>query len=181
MELIRKIKGKIAYWRRTIIIYGISKIDVKSCSPDHMFLATEKLSDLKELNFKFDIIEYTNRFNQGHLFCCLKERNTITAYGWVNPNKHHTIGELNLQMEMRKKTEVLYDFTTLPLFRGKGLYPTLLQHMINRTDTPKVIYVLSYNTASIRGIEKAGFHKLGTVNGYNKDTYYKLLAVLWRG
>lgn len=180
MELIRKVKGKIAYWRRTIIFYGISEIDVRYSSPHEAFLVTKNLSDLKELNFVFDINEYINRFKQGHLFCCLTNGKKITASGWVNPNKYHTIGELALVMEMKKRTEVFYDFTTIPVFRGKGLYPTLLRHMINRNDTPKVIYVLSNNTASIRGIEKADFQKLGSINGYNKKTYRKLLSVLWQ-
>ncbi len=56
---------------------------------------------------------------------------------------------------------------TFPEFRGRGLYPAALR-AIQRDLTERAFHrcficVRSDNTASIRGIEKAGFHKVGAM------------------
>lgn len=53
-----------------------------------------------------------------------------------------------------------------PTFRGKGIYPTMLEEMVNmlmRQDQICKVYVdcKSWNTASSRGIQKAGFVSIG--------------------
>ena len=55
----------------------------------------------------------------------------------------------------------LYYFVTLPEWRGHGIYPRLLQYILNHESNENerflIIHQLS-NTASERGICKAGFH-----------------------
>lgn len=62
---------------------------------------------------------------------------------------------------------------TTPEFRGKNIYPVVLQHLLNYAKTKGIntIYITSLlkNTASVRGIEKAGFSKFGTIHGIKID------------
>lgn len=178
MGLIAKIKGKLAYWKRTILLYGFQPESNESQSND--FEVFSLFSDLVDLQFEFEKEDYEQRFQNGHLFCCLIKDKKMAAYGWVNPNSTHFLGELSLNMQLEKQTEVLYDFYTFPNFRGKGLYPQLLKNINHRNSNPKIIYVLKENKASIRGIEKAGFGFLGQINGWNKKTYLNLLETLWQ-
>lgn len=56
---------------------------------------------------------------------------------------------------------------TFPEFRGRGLYPAALRaiqrDLAGRAFRRCFVCVRSDNTASIRGIEKAGFHKVGAM------------------
>lgn len=54
---------------------------------------------------------------------------------------------------------VIGDCFTLPEYRGRGLYPNMLQKIATDIDKKIVIYVASNNYSSIKGIEKAGFKR----------------------
>jgi RimJ/RimL family protein N-acetyltransferase len=55
---------------------------------------------------------------------------------------------------------------TFPSFRGRGLYPAMLtqiaRHLATKGVTHVVIHCADWNTPSRRGIERAGFHPIGT-------------------
>ena len=138
-----------------------------------------QIENLKELNFDSDSEDYKNRFSQNHVLCLWKEQEKVVSYGWLNPNPTHYLGELALEMDLKSITEVLYDFNTESAYRGRGLYPALLQKMCLRNKKSKLIYAFSDNKSSIRGIEKAGFEFLGYIKGYNKNKYRSLLSKLW--
>ena len=65
---------------------------------------------------------------------------------------------------------------TNPLYRGNGFYPSLLKLIIFKTAFSRYyIFCNQENIASIRGIEKAGFHFIGY--GYKtKYGVYRLLS-----
>ena len=55
---------------------------------------------------------------------------------------------------------------TYPQYRGKGIYPAVLQSICNDLGNDNTIFYMIVdedNTASIKGIEKAGFKKFGIV------------------
>lgn len=60
---------------------------------------------------------------------------------------------------------VLSHFATLPAFRGRGLYPSLLAHILRQLAAAGVEYFLieccDWNTASQQGISRAGFRHIG--------------------
>ncbi len=48
-------------------------------------------------------------------------------------------------------------------FRGNGYYPLLLKHIASQYESTECyMFVREGNTASIKGIEKAGFKRIGT-------------------
>lgn len=55
---------------------------------------------------------------------------------------------------------------TYPAYRGKGIYPTVLRYICSSVGSEKTCFYMivdSGNGSSIRGIEKAGFEKCGSV------------------
>jgi hypothetical protein len=84
--------------------------------------------------------------------------NAIVSFGWVT-RRNRRVGLANLK-EAEGRAFV-YNFHTLPAYRGRGLYPRLLQQMryvlIKNQEMEFIIDVNVRNLASKRGIEKSGF------------------------
>jgi GNAT superfamily N-acetyltransferase len=59
----------------------------------------------------------------------------------------------------------LWGFATLPAWRGRGVYPRLLQHVLAAEPDAQRFWILHQqaNEASARGIAKAGFQLVGTI------------------
>lgn len=85
------------------------------------------------------------------------------AFGWMARGKA-TIGELNHELILPERHRYLWNFRTLAPFRGRGLYPYLLQWIIRyereRSDRFWIIHAPE-NRASRQGILKAGFEYTG--------------------
>ena len=64
-------------------------------------------------------------------------------------------------LEFEPNSVSLYDFFTLPEYRGRKLYPALLSHILQlrfqEGAERAYIGVLKSNAASLAGIERAGF------------------------
>ena len=60
---------------------------------------------------------------------------------------------------------VLSHFATVPQFRGRGLYPALLVHILHQLAGTQIEYFViecsDWNVGSQRGIERAGFRHIG--------------------
>jgi len=55
---------------------------------------------------------------------------------------------------------------TYPKFRGKGVYPQMLKYISSNVGAENSIFYMivdETNLPSIKGIEKAGFQKCGTI------------------
>jgi GNAT superfamily N-acetyltransferase len=86
------------------------------------------------------------------------------AYGWVAAGDL-SIGELGLDIELEPSSRYLWDFLTLPRWRGRGIYPRLLQAIIDHEAAAERFWIGHDfdNVASARGIAKAGFCQVGAV------------------
>ncbi|GCF07311.1 GNAT family N-acetyltransferase [Dictyobacter arantiisoli] len=84
---------------------------------------------------------------------------TPVAYGWTATHEGR-IAELQFSFPIQTKNCYLWDFMTLPEWRGRGIYPRLLQAIIQQEQSVDRFWI-GYepgNEASMRGITKAGFH-----------------------
>jgi GNAT superfamily N-acetyltransferase len=85
------------------------------------------------------------------------------AFGWMARGKA-TIGELNHELVLPEGHRYLWNFRTLAPFRGRGLYPYLLQWIIrferSKSERFWIIHAPE-NRASRQGIIKAGFEYAG--------------------
>lgn len=80
------------------------------------------------------------------------------AYGWV-ATREGSISALHLTFALPARNCYLYSFRTLPEWRGRGIYPHLLQTIMRQEQSFDRFWIgyLPENNASGRGISKAGF------------------------
>ncbi len=91
---------------------------------------------------------------------------TLVAYGWV-ALEGAEIGELELQFVLPAGDRYLWDFKTLPAWRGRGIYPRLLQTILRAEEHSAERFWIIHapeNGASQVGIEKAGFRLAGELS-----------------
>lgn len=91
---------------------------------------------------------------------------TPIAYGWSARNSA-SIGELGLEFAVPAGNRYLWDFATLPAWRGLGIYPRLLQAILAREAGEAQRFWIGHvreNRASGRGIVKAGFGTIGVTD-----------------
>jgi GNAT superfamily N-acetyltransferase len=84
------------------------------------------------------------------------------GYGWL-ALRRGGIDELDFSFELPDGNAYLWDFVTLPEFRGRGVYPHLLQTIVAQTPDVERFWIgyEAHNLASERGIAKAGFRVVG--------------------
>lgn len=108
------------------------------------------------------------RLSDGSSFWCLiSSEDVVVSTGWLAFKQHFYIGETDYGFDMNKSsTGLLYDFNTKPEYRGNGYYPLLLKSIVSQAKEPEnyIIYTAPDNTASDKGIRKAGFNFDGTLS-----------------
>lgn len=95
------------------------------------------------------------------------------AFGWL-ATQSAEIGELRNRIQLPAGHGYLWNFRTLPEFRGRGIYPVLLQWMLRHEPALHQFWIIHApeNIASQSGIRKAGFQFAGhlSLNGTQKTT-----------
>jgi RimJ/RimL family protein N-acetyltransferase len=91
------------------------------------------------------------------------------GWGWVATSEA-AIAELGVTLTLPPGHRYLWDFVILPAWRGRGLYPALLRTILSEEEATRFwIGHDAGNTASARGIAKAGFRKVGSVRRTTQD------------
>ena len=107
--------------------------------------------------------EVVNRLEAGNRCYVARMGGEAVGYGWI-ADAGAAIGELGLAFRLEADDRYLWDFVTLPAWRGRGLYPRLLQAIL-RTERDGRFWIINApeNVASARGIARAGFADVGTL------------------
>lgn len=116
------------------------------------------VADLAGLN-REAIVSRMEQANQAYVAYV---RDQPIAYGW-SAAKVGAIYELDLVFEIPTGNRYLWDFATLPEWRGCGVYPLLLQTIIEIEQPAAQRFWISHtadNHASRHGILKAGFQTI---------------------
>lgn len=102
------------------------------------------------------------RFQGGHRPYAAFLDDEPVAYGWA-ALQSGGIEELDFSFEVPPDDCYLWDFVTLPDWRGRGIYPHLLQAILRQEDAVSRFWIgyEAGNEASARGIAKAGFGVVG--------------------
>ena len=100
------------------------------------------------------------RFDRGEQ-CFIAIHNTeVISYIWASRGKVG-VEEINMAVQTAPKEMYLYDAFTLEPWRGKNLYPSVLQRALEYGQSlglqRMTIFVEARNIPSIRGVTKAGF------------------------
>jgi len=105
------------------------------------------------------IEEMANRFAAGHRAYVASKDGQPAAWGWVATSTA-SIGELGASLTLNSDERYLWNFVTLPAYRGLGIYPRLLQAIVSAESAEADRFWIGYapeNHASGAGIRKAGF------------------------
>lgn len=103
----------------------------------------------------------------------------IATFCWVTFDRE-LIGEIEWHLSMKPGEAYVWDCVTRQSHRGRGLYPTLLNfilHDLRRRGYRRAwIGTTADNTASIRGLTKAGFHKVADLR-YQRFLWRRRLEI----
>lgn len=121
--------------------------------------------ELAEIN-RLSHAEVIGRRKDGHHPFVARIDGQPVAYGWLATSKI-SIGELNIHVELPPDDRYLWDFTTLPDWQGRGLYPRLLQSILEQEiQNAKRFWIIHApeNLPSGAGMSKAGFEFVGQLS-----------------
>jgi hypothetical protein len=108
-----------------------------------------------------DIQSVQTRIEQQHHPYLARVDGEAVGSGWV-ATAVTEIGELGITLTMPPDNRYLWDFVTLPAWRGQRIYPRILQRMLTLEEADR--FWIGHdrpNVASARGIIAAGFHLTG--------------------
>lgn len=151
--------GPFYCWQRGVSFPGASLRPAPDlsvdASPDPALIS--HLADL-------DVAEVERRLREEHRVYLARVGGEPACYGWSARRMAH-IGILDIWLWVPPGDRYLWDFVTMPAFRGRGLYPTLLRHMVEAEADAELFWIghMPGNEASRRGILKAGFARVGEV------------------
>ncbi len=114
---------------------------------------------------QLDLAEVLARMQTGHRPYVARIAGVPVAYGW-SATRQATIGEVGLRFAIPVGNRYLWDFATLRAWRGRGVYPQLLQAIVAHEAGAERFWIghVPANLASARGIVKAGFRSVGVIN-----------------
>lgn len=124
-------------------------------------------------NHLVDRYVFQARLAHGEQFWTAQLEARIVSYCWATSDPVE-IGEVRCVINPRGDEIYLYDAFTFAEYRGHNLYPALLQRILQHSRQQGIrralIFVLSDNMASIRGVQKAGFRE------FQRVTYCNILG-----
>jgi GNAT superfamily N-acetyltransferase len=106
-----------------------------------------------------EMAEMSRRFAEGHRAYVALMHGEPAAWGWVAVDSAR-IGELDATIQLPTGERYLWNFVTLEGYRGRGIYPRLLQAIVREESRVAERLWIAYapeNRASGAGIAKAGF------------------------
>lgn len=113
-----------------------------------------------------DIEQMIERYANGHRAYVARVDGEPAAWGWV-ATRDARIGELDAVVRLSNDERYLWNFVTLAAFRGRGIYPRLLQAIVREEALTASRFWIGYapeNRASEAGIRKAGFIALAELS-----------------
>ncbi len=149
-------------------------MDLAPLSDFQVRLATDD-TQLATINH-IPVAEVAQRRRAGHLPYVGYMDETAVTYGWV-ATREASIGELNLVFSIAADSRYLWDFATLAEWQGRGLYPRLLQGIVQveRAERFWIIHAPE-NLPSGAGMQKAGFQAVGQLS-FQRDNSLGLIPV----
>lgn len=113
--------------------------------------------------------EVVKRIANDHLAFVAYISSVPAAFGWMARSKA-LIGELHHELVLPVGNRYLWNFRTMEAFRGRGIYPALLQYIVRYESTKASRFWIIHapeNRSSLKGIKKAGFHDVGRMYSSN--------------
>jgi len=147
-------------------------VDLTPLSGFHVRLAADD-AQLAIIN-RITVADVEQRRHAGHLPYVGYIGETAVTYGWV-ATREASIGELNLVFPIAVDSRYLWDFATSPAWQGRGLYPRLLQGIV-QAELAERFWIIHApeNLPSGAGMQKAGFQAVGQLS-FQRDNSLGLI------
>jgi GNAT superfamily N-acetyltransferase len=143
--------------------------------PDFEIRLADDDDQLARLN-RISVSEVRTRRSDGHRPYLGVVAGMPVTYGWV-ATRRAEIGELGLTFALSESDRYLWDFATLPEWQGKGLYPRLLQGILQAEAAERFwIIHAPENLPSGAGMSKAGFEAVGQLS-FRQDGTVALIGL----
>ena len=114
-----------------------------------------------------------DRFASGDTLIAGLVDDELVVHGWQTVRSPLPVTELEAELHFPDDAVLLYDFRVVEAARGQGYYAALLRVLsASATAAHVVIYALTDNVASRRGIEAAGFCRIGTLTADGGEPRY---------
>lgn len=107
--------------------------------------------------------EVTKRLANDNLAFVAFVNNQPAAFGWMTRDNAR-IDELDHEFILPTGNRYLWNFRTMEAYRGLGIYPALLQYILQNGDVEAKRFWIIHapeNNASLKGIQKVGFEYVG--------------------
>lgn len=124
--------------------------------------------------------EIAERFADGHRAYVAWVDGEVAAWGWV-ATQTARIGELDATFAIPEGERYLWNFVTRPAFRGRGIYPRLLDAIVQAESAEADRFWIAYapeNHASGTGIKKAGFQVAAEIS-FDAEGYPAIRTEAW--
>lgn len=119
-------------------------------------------------------LEYQNRFDRDDKCVALFKDNQIVNISWLCFSDLF-IDEIKIKYKVPVNSFVIYDVYTLPIYRNRGFYKLMLNHLNiwGKENNFRYSYIYSEleNSISIRAIINSGYKKI------EKITFYEFLRM----
>jgi GNAT superfamily N-acetyltransferase len=149
-----------------IALTPVAKFQVRLSTDEVQMAAINRIS----------VVEVEQRRRAGHRPYVGFMDGTAVTYGWV-ATREASIGELNLVFPIAADNRYLWDFATIPEWQGKGLYPRLLQAIVQAEGAQRFwIIHAPENLPSGAGMQKAGFQSVGQLS-FQRDNELGLIPL----
>lgn len=154
-----------AWWRGD----PLPRID----GPDGLTIAPVAELEAERAGIDVDAREIKTRIEQGNRLYVGCVGGEVVGWGW-SASVTASIGELGIHLDLPPGNRYLWDFVTLPDWRGHGIYPRLLQSiLIHERDAERFWVGHDYDNApSGRGILRAGFQPVGAIYEDDRERYF---------
>ena len=163
--------------KKTLCLF---EVDLTSGSPpscearlsvDYRLLDAAAWSEQTDIDHVTDRSLFRSRFERGeYVWTAHNSADRIVSYCWVT-RRPVEIGEISCAISPRPDEIYLYDAFTFTEHRGQNLYPAIMHRILLHSHEAglqrALIFVMSDNVASIRGVRKAGFREFQRVTYYN--------------
>jgi RimJ/RimL family protein N-acetyltransferase len=124
----------------------------------------------------FDVKDGLQRLRRGDRCYTVYAGERLAHYSWVQRSASHPITEAGLSVPVGSGEFWIYHCRTAEWARGKGIYPATLERIVNEHFEAGYhtawIYTSRENIASQKGILRAGFHQVATLDALRVGSHY---------
>ena len=154
---------------------GWSQTEANNANVQWELLTPERVGELRDIGW-FDVKEGLERLERGDRCYTVSIDGRLIHYSWVQRSGDHPITDAGVSVPVENGDLWIYHCRTADWARGRKIYPATLQRIVSDCfadgDSTAWIYTTRDNVASQRGIARAGFGLVATLDALRLGRHY---------